>query len=46
MAEDLLIHTGTEEEQYQALIPLIKGLLEFMQLYDAPLAQRRMKEIA
>ena len=28
MAEDLLIHTGTKEEQYQALIPQIKGLLE------------------
>ena len=28
MAEDLLIQTGTKEEQYQALIPQIRGLLE------------------
>ena len=28
MAEDLSISTGTKEEQYQALIPQIKGLLE------------------
>ncbi len=28
MAEDLQIHKGTKEEQYQALIPQIKGLLE------------------
>jgi L-methionine (R)-S-oxide reductase len=28
MAEDLEIVTGTKEEQYQALIPQIKGLLE------------------
>jgi GAF domain-containing protein len=28
MAEDLSIHTGTKEEQYQSLIPQIKGLLE------------------
>ncbi len=28
MAEDLSIITGTKEEQYQALIPQIKGLLE------------------
>lgn len=28
MAEDLSIHTGTKEEQYLALIPQIKGLLE------------------
>ncbi|MCG2617295.1 GAF domain-containing protein [Terrimonas sp. NA20] len=28
MAEDLNIHTGTKEEQYQSLIPQIKGLLE------------------
>ena len=28
MAEDLLIGTGTKEEQYEALIPQIKGLLE------------------
>src|SRR5215203_2551642 len=27
MAEDLLISKGTKEEQYQALIPQIKGLL-------------------
>ncbi|HSF45320.1 MAG TPA: GAF domain-containing protein [Chitinophagaceae bacterium] len=28
MAEDLTILTGTKEEQYQALIPQIQGLLE------------------
>lgn len=28
MAEDLRIVTGTKEEQYQALLPQIKGLLE------------------
>jgi GAF domain-containing protein len=28
MAEDLSIITGTKEEQYQAIIPQIKGLLE------------------
>jgi GAF domain-containing protein len=28
MAEDLTISTGTKEEQYKALIPQIKGLLE------------------
>jgi GAF domain-containing protein len=28
MAEDLSIQTGTKEEQYQSLIPQIKGLLE------------------
>jgi GAF domain-containing protein len=28
MAEDLSIHTGTKQEQYQSLIPQIKGLLE------------------
>jgi len=28
MAEDLTVITGTKEEQYQALIPQIKGLLE------------------
>jgi GAF domain-containing protein len=28
MAEDLLVIKGTKEEQYQALIPQIKGLLE------------------
>ncbi|KYP15065.1 GAF domain-containing protein [Flavihumibacter sp. CACIAM 22H1] len=28
MAEDLYIQQGTKEEQYQALIPQIKGLLE------------------
>lgn len=28
MAEDLLVITGTKEEQYQSLIPQIKGLLE------------------
>lgn len=28
MADDLSIITGTKEEQYQALIPQIKGLLE------------------
>jgi len=28
MAEDLLIITGTKKEQYEALIPQIKGLLE------------------
>lgn len=28
MAEDLQITTGTKEEQYQTLIPQIKGLLE------------------
>jgi GAF domain-containing protein len=28
MAEDLAIITGTKEEQYQQLIPLIKGVLE------------------
>lgn len=28
MAEDLSIITGTKEEQYQALLPQIKGLLE------------------
>lgn len=28
MAEDLTIATGTKEEQYQALLPQIKGLLE------------------
>jgi GAF domain-containing protein len=28
MAEDLTILSGTKEEQYQALIPQIKGLLE------------------
>lgn len=28
MAEDLSIITGTKEEQYEALIPQIKGLLE------------------
>jgi GAF domain-containing protein len=27
MAEDLNIHTGTKEEQYQSLLPQIKGLL-------------------
>lgn len=27
MAEDLTIHTGTKEEQYQLLLPQIKGLL-------------------
>ena len=28
MAEDLLVSAGTKEEQYRALIPQIKGLLE------------------
>src|SRR5437764_2079365 len=28
MAEDLSIGTGTKEEQYQSLIPQIRGLLE------------------
>ncbi len=28
MAEDLLIHTGTKEEQYEALLPQIKALVE------------------
>jgi L-methionine (R)-S-oxide reductase len=28
MAEDLSVATGTKEEQYQSLIPQIKGLLE------------------
>lgn len=28
MAEDLTINTGTKEEQYEALLPQIKGLLE------------------
>ncbi|HNR15961.1 MAG TPA: GAF domain-containing protein [Chitinophagaceae bacterium] len=28
MAEDLQIHTGTKAEQYQSLIPQVKGLLE------------------
>ncbi len=28
MAEDLTISTGTKEEQYEALLPQIKGLLE------------------
>lgn len=28
MSEDLIIHTGTKEEQYQALVPQIRGLLE------------------
>ncbi|MGL6267996.1 MAG: GAF domain-containing protein [Chitinophagaceae bacterium] len=28
MAEDLAIITGTKDEQYQELIPLIKGILE------------------
>ncbi|MET0464847.1 MAG: GAF domain-containing protein [Chitinophagaceae bacterium] len=28
MAEDLSIHTGTKDEQYESLIPQIKGLLE------------------
>ena len=28
MAEDLVIITGTKEEQYEALLPQIKGLLE------------------
>jgi len=28
MAEDLQIHTGTKEAQYEALIPQIRGLLE------------------
>lgn len=28
MAEDLTIATGTKEEQYEALLPQIKGLLE------------------
>lgn len=28
MAEDLIIITGTKEEQYEALLPQIKGLLE------------------
>lgn len=28
MAEDMLIITGTKEERYQQLIPLIKGVLE------------------
>ncbi len=28
MAEDLIINTGTREEQYRALIPQIKALLE------------------
>jgi L-methionine (R)-S-oxide reductase len=28
MAEDLLIHTGTKEEQYQALLPQITALLD------------------
>lgn len=28
MAEDLTIHTGTRLEQYQSLIPQIKGLLD------------------
>ncbi len=28
MAEDLLINKGTKEEQYQSLIPQIKGLLQ------------------
>lgn len=28
MAEDLSISTGTKEEQYEALLPQIKGLLE------------------
>ncbi len=28
MAEDLKIHKGTKEEQYQSLIPQVKGLLD------------------
>lgn len=28
MAEDLLITTGTKEDQYQSLLPQIKGLME------------------
>jgi len=28
MAEDLLIHTGTKEEQYQALLPQVHALIE------------------
>jgi L-methionine (R)-S-oxide reductase len=28
MAEDLQVLTGTKEEQYQSLIPQIKGLIE------------------
>lgn len=28
MAEDLTINTGTKEEQYEALLPQVKGLLE------------------
>lgn len=28
MAEDLVISTGTKQEQYEALLPQIKGLLE------------------
>ena len=28
MAEDLMVITGTKQEQYEALIPQIKGLLE------------------
>ena len=28
MAEDLVIQTGTKQEQYESLIPQIKGLLE------------------
>ena len=28
MAEDLNIHTGTKQEQYEALIPQIQGLLQ------------------
>ena len=28
MAEDLLIVSGTKQEQYEALLPQVKGLLE------------------
>ena len=28
MAEDLVLHSGTKEEQYQSLLPQIKALLE------------------
>lgn len=28
MAEDLVVHNGTKEEQYKALLPQIKGLLQ------------------
>jgi GAF domain-containing protein len=28
MAEDLVVHSGTKEEQYKALLPQIKGLLQ------------------